>query len=333
LFKNHYQPHTPFNQNYYNLLDADTLRWQVSKAKEYGVDGFCYYHYWFANGKKLLEKPIEMMLEDKSIAMPFCLSWANENWSRRWDGSENKVLMAQDYENRDGWNDHFQYLKQYFVDDRYIKDSQNRPILLIYKPQLIPNLAEMLTAWNELSVQNGLPGICFVCQYPQEDAAVENLFDFAVEFEPIYTELWSKKHLAQSFRSSPRYISGVMISKALQVLHIRKYKKFSYSEAVKASIRRSEPEKRHIPGAFTSWDNTARRGKNALLYSGSTPEIFGRYMKEQLRKAKDIYPTEYVFINAWNEWAEGVHLEADEKYGYRYLDELKRAKEAALKAE
>lgn len=119
-------------KNYYDLVkDKNVFLRQIQMAKEYGVDAFCYYHYWFANGKKLMEKPIERMLSDKSLDMPFCLCWANENWSRRWDGSETSILMAQDYGDKQGWQDHFEYLLNFFNDERYLKDEQGRPIRIL----------------------------------------------------------------------------------------------------------------------------------------------------------------------------------------------------------
>ena len=136
LFADHNQPRVPLNQNYYDLLEQGVMKNQADLAKKYGVYGFCYYHYWFADGKKLLEKPLETMLTDKSVDIPYCICWANENWTRRWDGGNNEVIVEQNYGDRANITRHAQYLTQFFKDERYIKED-GRPLLLIYKPELI----------------------------------------------------------------------------------------------------------------------------------------------------------------------------------------------------
>ena len=327
LFKNHYQPHIPMNNYYYDLvLDEGVLALQIKMAKEYGVDAFCYYHYWFANDKKLMEKPIERMLSDKSLDMPFCLCWANENWSRRWDGSKDEILIAQDYGNKQGWINHYYYLLNYFRDERYLKDKDGRPILLIYKPQLIDNLNTMLPLWNQLAIDSGLPGICFVCQFKQFDEEVKKQFDYIIEFEPSATTSIPGNSFLEGWRYSPKYAIEVGLTKALQVLRIRSYKKYYYKDTVHASINRPMQDKTLL-GVFTSWDNTARRGRRSIIYHGSTPDLFREYVVSQLRKSIIAGQEGILFVNAWNEWAEGAHLEPDEKYGMGYLKALKTAKE------
>lgn len=327
LFKNHYQPHTPLNQDYYDLvLDKSVFARQIKMAKDYGVDAFCYYHYWFANGKKLMEKPIERMLADKSLDMPFCLCWANENWSRRWDGSEESILMSQDYGDKQGWINHFNYLLDYFRDNRYLKDHIGRPILLIYKPQLISALDEMMTCWRKLAVDAGFPGICLVCQYPQYGNGIEKKFDNYVEFEPAATTGIPGEDFKRAWKIAPKYALEVGLVKLMQATKVRSYKKYNYRDAVMASIRRPMRNSKEWLGAFTGWDNTARRGRNAIVYHNSTPELFENYVVAQLRKSKQAGQEGILFINAWNEWAEGAHLEPDERFGMKYLEALKKAK-------
>jgi len=332
VFRGHYQPHTPMNENYYDLvLDKSVLPKQIEMAKAYGVDGFCYYHYWFANGKKLMEKPIERMLADKSLDIPFCLCWANENWSRRWDGSEESILMAQDYGDKQGWIDHFNYLLEFFKDNRYLKDDQGRPILLIYKPQLIDTLDELLACWRGLAKDAGLSGICIVCQYPQYGDPIEEKFDHHIEFEPAATTGIPGDDFKRAWKISPKYALEVGMTKLLQATKIRSYKKYNYKDAVVASLKRPLRNSKEWLGVFTGWDNTARRGKNGIIYHNSTPEMFEEYVEKQLRKSLQAGQEGVLFINAWNEWAEGAHLEPDEKYGMRYLEALRRAKDKVLK--
>ena len=152
LFEGHDQPRIPLNHNYYNLLDDNTKIWQANLAKKYGVYGFCYYHYWFKGGKKLLEKPAEQMLSNKSIDLPFCFCWANENWTRNWDGGNREIMVEQDYGNKDDWECHFQYLLQFFKDKRYIT-VDGKPLFIIYKPDLIIDIYEMVKYFRQSIVE------------------------------------------------------------------------------------------------------------------------------------------------------------------------------------
>ena len=156
LYEGHEQPRVPLNENYYNLLDPNVQVWQAKIAKEYGVYGFCYYHYWF-NGKLLLEKPMENMLKNRDIDIPFCVCWANEPWTRAWVG-ETKVLIPQLYGEKREWKEHFDYLLPFFKDSRYICDD-GKPLVVIYRPEVIECLNEMLDYWNELAIQEGFEGV------------------------------------------------------------------------------------------------------------------------------------------------------------------------------
>lgn len=324
-FTGHYQPHTPLNDNYYNLLDVNVQKKQIEMAKKYGVDGFCYYHYWFKNGKKLLEKPIENMLHNHDLDMPFCLCWANENWSRRWDGSENEVLMEQDYDDIEGWKDHYRYLSNFFHDERYIKIDGN-PILIIYKPDLIDDLKGRLEIMNEMARVDGFNKLIFISQYPQFDADIISAFDYTIEFEPQYTTNKVRYYGFKSLFNNFLLFLNVGSAKILQQLGLRSYKKFSYQIVAKDSWSRKLIDN-HFPGAFPNWDNTARKKERSDIYHGSTPDLFKTYIKKQLNKRyQDGSEPLFLFINAWNEWAEGAHLEPDEKYKHSYLEALRDAK-------
>lgn len=163
LFEGHYQPKVPLNENYYNLLDDDVKIWQANLAKKYGVFGFCYYHYWFKDGKKLLEKPLEQMLQNKDVDIPFCMSWANENWSKRWDGGNQEIIAEQDYGTEDDWKKHLLYMVQFFKDERYITLNGD-PVFLIYKPEEIPDLHRMVTYWQSEIKKFGFNRICLMIQ-------------------------------------------------------------------------------------------------------------------------------------------------------------------------
>ena len=329
LFDNHYQPEVPLNNDYYNLLDEEVQQRQSELALKYGVDGFCYYHYWF-EGKLLLEKPMENMLKNSKVRIPFCVCWANESWARTWDGAETKILIKQNYsESESEWKSHFEYLLPFFKDERYIKD-RNRPMLLLYKPALILNCAEMMEYWNKLAIENGFDGIFWGYQHPSGFLADLSKcpFDFAVEFEPAYTTLQIDKE-TNKLSKGQKIIYGVKhpkwLYKKIKRIILKLPRIYDYDEVWNRILARQPETPISMPGAFTAWDNTPRRGIDANVYYEATPEKFKKYIFERVKRAKEIYHAEYLFINAWNEWAEGAHLEPDEKNGYGYLEALKNA--------
>lgn len=340
LFDGHYQPRTPLNENYYCLLDEGVMEKQIKLAKENGVYGFCYYHYWFKNGKKLLEKPIEKMLQDPSLDMPFCLCWANENWSKRWDGGDNGIIVSQDYGDEEDLKRHVDYLCEFFKDSRYIK-KDGKPILLIYKLDLIPNLEKTLSIIRKRVKKNGFPGVEIIGQYPKFYLEKNNLqlLDGYVQFQPRFIQ---EQLMADSHSGIVNAIKRIMIKLGLRMVgrKIRKIFVKSYRDDYekKLEIRDYDADWNQIlnykvkdptlyAGAFVDWDNTPRN-VNGLVYTAASPEKFEKYMKLLLEKVKKEYKTEYIFINAWNEWAEGAYLEPDEKYGYAYLHALKRVMES-----
>ena len=296
LFPGHYQPREPYQDYYYDLSDETARKWQAQIAKKYGIYGFCYYHYWF-KGKRLLEKPFNEVLRTREPDFPFCLSWANESWTRTWDYADNDVLISQDYGDEEDWKEHFDFLLTAFKDDRYIR-VDNKPIFLIYRPGSIPKCEEMLLYWQNLAKQNGLEGIYFVktlngFQIPQEKG-----FDACVEFEPIYTVFHSL------------YFQNVM----------------DYDQIWSRILERTEIMKdiKTFLGAFVDWDNSPRKRNTGLILNGATPEKFSNYLTKQINKAVN-RNSEFLFINAWNEWAEGTYLEPDKKHGYQYLEAVKKA--------
>lgn len=333
-FSGHYQPHVPLNDNYYNLLDDETKRWQIALAKEYGVYGFCYYHYWF-NGKLLLEKPMEQMLADPTLDLPFCISWANEPWTKAWVG-ENKVLMPQTYGGEPEWRDHFEYLLPFLRDKRYIVDGMGRPLFIIYRPEIVPCLNEMLDYWNALAIEAGFEnGIAFGYQNVDFDLIHDkddSRFAFDIEFEPLYAyrDMTKSKHkylraIRRSLSNNLGKLFGIDLLNVGQGIINRGNRPLSYDDAWECILTRRPVSKKSIPGAFTGFDNTPRRGKNAKIYFESTPEKFEKYLTCQIKRAREVYHSDMLFITAWNEWAEGGHLEPDEKYGYRYLEAVRKA--------
>jgi hypothetical protein len=309
LFSGHYQPKEPFQNYYYDLTDSSVRNWQADLAKDYGIYGFCYYHYWF-NGKMLLEKPLNEVLRTGEPDFPFCLSWANEPWTRKWDGRNDLILMPQEYGDEKDWKEHFDYLLKVFQDKRYIR-IEDKPLFLIYRPEIIPDCPRMLLYWDELAKQNGLNGIYFINTLNGHYPFCEiQRFDASVQFEPHYTlALESKTNLWHTVRGDSKKLA------------------LDYDKIWSIILNRqaNHQDKKMIPGAFVDWDNTARRGKDASLCVGASPKKFEKYLSQQIIRAKTLYQSEFLFINAWNEWAEGAYLEPDNKYQFQYLQAVENA--------
>lgn len=333
-FPNHVQPRVPLNEYYYDLQENDTRKWQSDLAEKYGLHGFCYYHYWF-NGKLLLEKPGEKMLLDKTIKTKFCFSWANEPWSKNWTGETKNVIVPQTYGDESDWKKHFDYLLPFFKDDRYIKES-GKPMFIIYKPDIIPNCFEMMDYWNSLATEAGLPGIHFGFQFPTSYTKIENSkkFDFSIEFEPIFTrmedvgfsDLKNIRQLLSVLLSNPKAFFTILNNK-IRTEVLKKPATYDYVKTCEKIVARNPKFENSIPGMFTGWDKTPRNGSKATVYLNSSPETFEHYLKIQLKRAKELYSTDYLFITAWNEWGEGAYLEPDTNNEYAYLEALKRAQE------
>lgn len=338
IYEGHHQPKIPLNNNYYNLLDDNVKIWQAKLAKTYGIYGFCYYHYWF-NGRLILEKPMEQMLKNVNIDIPFCICWANEAWTKSWVNNEKTVLIPQKYGNSNEWKEHFEYLLPFFMDKRYIKEN-NSPVIIIYRPAVMHCVNQMIQYWNMLAKENGFNGLKFICVTNDlyiDDTDIFGLFDNIIEWQP---------HTAKSVSrvSNNRYVSELkkirrnMFKKIERITGIdfydwdimvrgkRKKRQFQNYDSVWNGIINMKPiSKKSIPGAFVRWDNTPRFHERGTVIAGETPEKFYHYMKQQIIHARTDYSSDMIFMYAWNEWAEGGYLEPDEEYGYGYLEAIKKA--------
>lgn len=301
LFEGHYQPHLPTDFGFYDLRVRETRRDQIQAAKQYGIDGFCYHYYWFS-GKRLLNAPLDDMLADPQSDMPFCLCWANENWTRRWDAAEHQVLIAQRYLPEDDL-EFIKSLRPFFEDSRYVR-VEGKPLLIVYRPQHLPNAHRTAIAWREYcrSVGLGEIHICAALTHGNTDYAQFG-FDSGVEFPP---------HNLQCNNQSARLafhepFSGYAVD---------------YAEVARAYLERDYEHTNVFRGVFPAWDNTARTGSRAVVVLGSSPENYEYWLTQTINKTRQDFPDgdRLVFINAWNEWAEGCHLEPDRKYGHRFLE-------------
>lgn len=316
LFKGHYEPRVPLNNNYYCLLDKETWQWQIDLAHKYGVYGFCFYHYWFS-GKKLMNKPIELFLNNPDLHQKFCICWANETFSRRWNGHEEDVLMKQEHGDEKEWREHFNYLLPFFKDPRYIKED-GKPLFILYKPEIFPNYTEMFELWNKLAIEAGLPGLKFGIQsaiWNNQKNVDDTHVDYRIMFEPGYTGL-RDGHDAQYYAGSAKC---KLFMKTHKLINSQPISFHGYCHDI---IARKVTSDKFIPGLFVNWDNTPRKHSNGSVTLDNDPEYFGEVCDQLIQKAKNEYHKDMIFINAWNEWAEGCYLEPDEKYGYSYLENL-----------
>lgn len=334
LYKGHYQPTRPLNDNYYSLDDLETMRWQIGLAKKYGIYGFCFYHYWFGNNRKLMEKPIENFLENKDLNFPFCLCWANHDWTRTWTGDNNEVLMDVQYGDSDEWEKHFNYLLPFFKDPRYIK-IDGKPLLVIYLPQLIPQFREMIAFFDRMAEKAGYEGITYAAQSLFEEKEKNSQYiDYFIQYEPNCSRLCAESgilgYLKAGMTSIPfaKDILKVKIRKMLKKISKKKMcyiNTYDYDATWNYILRRKVDNDRWIAGAFVNCDVTPRRQDRALIYKGASPEKFEGYMRKLIYKVEKEYKQKIIFISAWNEWGEGMYLEPDEKNKYRYLEALKKS--------
>lgn len=351
LYEGHYQPRIPLGENYYNLLDIDVMKWQVSLAKEYGLYGFCFYHYWFG-GHKLLEKPVDAFLEHTEIDFPFCLCWANEAWTNAWVSSKNKVLIEQNYGSEQEWKEHFDYLLPFFKDKRYIC-VDGKPLVVIYRPELIECLNDMLDYWQRLAKENELEGLTFAYQqvfFAEQKHKDDSRFAYQIEYQPSYAWRDMEKggyKVLSAFKK--KIITGLenrwsklsdegqktwwgkafeSVLDRVRDIHPQGLTIQNYNDVWKTVLARKPTNEKSVPGAFVDWDNTPRRRQTGRVFEGASPEKFEKYMTLQIRRAKEVYHKDMLFLFAWNEWAEGGYMEPDEKYGHAYLEALRNALKA-----
>lgn len=331
LFEGHNQPRVPLNNNYYNLLERNTQKWQVDLANEYGVYGFCFYHYWF-DGKLLLQQPVENFLADKSLNTHFCICWANEHWTNAWTTKEATVLIEQRYGKRREWEQHFEYLLPYFKDERYIKKN-NKPLFVLYRPELVDCLEDMLACWQELARKNGFDGIDFAYQHVSYTVSAkrnEDLFTYALEYHPSHVQamkdMQNNAKLKQIKKEIVLFAENKLGINLRELLRAKtELRQFDYDELWRDILALEPRNEKCVPGACVDWDNTPRRGMRGAVFSGSTPEKFEKYLARQIERARDIYHKDMLFVFSWNEWAEGGYLEPDEKNEYGYLEAVRNA--------
>ena len=319
-FKRHYQPRLPSELGFCDIMVPEMREEQARLARRYGIHGFCYYHYWF-NGRRILEKPVEKIIESGEPDFPFCFCWANENWTKRWDGSTFDVQLLQNYSFEDDLQ-HILHLIPVFKDKRYIT-IEGKPLFFVYRIELLPDPRKTSEIWREEVKKAGFPGLYLgVFENFKSGNDPGSLgFDAAVEFGPDIRCLGEPM-----FRNS-KYDKA--FQKGEIEIGYRQNKVYPYSTVVKNTIAKPDPPYKRFRGAFPSWDNSPRRPtiKGSTIVHGSTPEKFEVFVERMIHDTYRLHKGDerLLFINAWNEWAEGCHLEPDRRFGLGYLEAIRKA--------
>lgn len=322
LYKGHYQPKVPANLGFYDLRLSDVREKQVEMAKRAGVDAFCYYHYWFGNGKQELERPFQEVVASGKPDFPFCLCWANEPWySKMWnqDGSiEKKLLVDQVYPGKEENEQHFYAMLDAFKDPRYYRIN-GRLVFMVYKPYHFKEISAFIKQWNELAKQNGLVGFHFIghCQNPQTHKEIDDMK--ALGFDAINVlHLTNFKVVNQSLvRRLVNYLTHQLMNRP----YINDYK------SILPKLIGPETSREDVyPSLVPNWDHTPRSGKGGYLFENCEPELFEKHCQmvfDAIKNKKN--EDKIVFLKSWNEWGEGNYMEPDLKYGLGFIDALRRA--------
>jgi len=312
LFQGHYQPHLPTDLGFYDLRQKETRHEQIRLAKQYGIDGFCYHYYWFS-GTRILHKPLDEMLADPDSDMPFCLCWANENWTRRWDAAEEQILMEQKYRSQDDL-DFIKSVVPFLSDPRYIR-IDGAPFLIVYRPQKLPDARATVNTWRAYCRSVGFDRIHLAAALTHGNEDYEQFgFDSGVEFPPHNIK-------------SPEVTNRIAFFRGFKGLVM------DFHSVAQSYLDHSYAGRNVFRSVFPSWDNTARTNDRAMVILNGTPANYEFWLSEAIHRTIEERPGQdrLVFINAWNEWAEGCHLEPDRRYQRQFLEATLRARSGQTK--
>lgn len=312
-FPGHYQPHVPSDLGFYDLRLSEARQAQADMAKLYGIEAFCYYHYWFGGGRRLLERPLDEVVASREPDFPFCVCWANETWSGIWHGAPKRVLMQQEYPGPEDDQQHFDTLLPAFKDPRYLKVN-GKPVFVVWQPFRLPDPKVAVERWRNMARQAGLDGLHLVGVFREGNADPEDFgFDASIHNRnPPLREAGSLR--------SPLKLAFNRVMHKIGMPTI-----YGYERAMKYCVPDELPKTRY-PTVIHAWDNTPRSGANGLVFSGSTPKLFGKALRKAFNLVRDASrgkDDRLVFLKSWNEWAEGNHLEPDLRDGHGYLEAVR----------
>jgi lipopolysaccharide biosynthesis protein len=328
LFRGHDQPRLPADLGYYDLRCPETRLAQAEMAQAHGIEGFCYWHYWFA-GDRLLERPFNDVLESGEPRFPFCLAWANDSWSGVWHGAPGRILKEQTYPGMEDHRRHFSFLLKAFSDSRYIC-VDGKPLFVIYRPQRIPDARRVTDYWRDLARDAGLKGLFLVAVV--EENVPSNPADSG--FDAVTTSNHARIVVVGPRAPWKRRLRfRVTTRPEVQALYARMGRPSRvhwYREAMELFLSKSRLPFDHFPCVIPGWDNTPRCGAQGLVLRGSTPELFQQHTREAFETVAHLPPERrIVFVKSWNEWAEGNYMEPDRRFGDAYLRAFRAESDAA----
>lgn len=339
LFRGHYQPRIPADLGFYDLRLPEVREQQANLAREAGIEGFCYYHYWMGNGKLLLQRPFQEVLQSGKPDYPFCLCWANHEWTTRtWqNGGKEKVIAPMVYNGEEDYTAHFKYVLSAFKDKRYIT-VDGLPLFSIYDPYHFADVAHFMALWRQLALANGLPGIHFSAMINNTttikragDGSLKRVIPNTESSSEVFSDI-----LSLGFDSITSYgkARGEMLSKGKYRRIIAKYMhkhlpflpalRYDYPETVRHFFAPEDQWENVFPVVIPQWDRTPRAGKGEGVYVNATPANFGKHLSAAIDIIKDKTDEhKIIFVKSWNEWGEGNYIEPDEKYRHGFLDAIK----------
>lgn len=308
-YPGHYQPHLPADLGFYDLRVPESRAQQAELAGRHGIEGFLYWHYWF-EGRRILERPFTEVLATGEPEFPFALAWANQTWSGIWHGAPDKILLEQTYPGPEDHRAHFAHILSALTDPRYVT-VDGKPVFYVFRPEQLPNAREFVDLWQQLARAAGLPGL-----YLMAEAA--DLLGQGAK----YTSGRADGFDATVYMRLPAETSRVSVLRMRAMRKVGLPEIYPYS-STPMPVPDDERMGTILPTVYPNWDNSPRSGAQGLVLHGSTPELFRAHVRAALTKVKALSaPERFVFVKSWNEWAEGNHLEPDERFGNGYLEVL-----------
>lgn len=317
LFPNHQQPFLPSELGYYDLRVSETREQQVALAREHGLYGFAYWHYWFGNGKLLLERPAEEVLSSGHPDFPFCFAWANETWSGRWHGLNDKILIEQKYPGLEDRKQHFNYCLRFFQDPRYIKVN-GKPVFIVYRPENVPDELIMVDSWNNWAQEVGLKGIHFI-GVSDNDSCISKGYSGRIQNAPLISQ--NLKSHKKIFSNDTSIMNRILFRFGFKQ-NVKYPEVYDYDDYVRSRIS-SPISPKEYPLVLPGWDNTPRSSHRGLVLQNSSPETFKSYLEFACDSvSKSSMDDGFLFIKSWNEWAEGNVMEPSIYFERKYLEIL-----------
>lgn len=326
LFPSHRQPRLPADLGFYDLRIPEVREAQAELARGAGIEGFCYWHYWFGNGRRIIERPFEEVRDSGKPDFPFCLAWANQSWTGKWHGSPGKTLMEQLYPGRADEEAHFRLAQRAFEDSRYVT-VDGKPVFLIFAPHEMPSTVSFIEHWRELAAKAGYPGIYFVAISNRYIRGLDRYLDPILDPFDAVTLLVPQEYVDKIGRETQGSLKRRWKELNIGRLNVYKPKRWQrpmridYADVVAHALEEMPAGDRYLPSVLPGWDNTPRSSFLGVVFEGETPELFRTYLQKAVNKvANHQEQHRIVFIKAWNEWAEGNYLEPDSVNGHAFLD-------------